>query len=138
MVLPPEAPSWASVAILDDIAAALCLTRKEMERWEARSIEEFYSEGICGGAIVPRSTTGLDREVIVPMAHQSAMAGIMLATQFAIAADPELRKHRSEQVEARLNVLAGLPQQVAWPRRRTPGCICADEDYQTFWRTLAR
>jgi hypothetical protein len=53
----------------------------------------------------------------------------MLAAQLIIARTPELAAQRSSATEGRFDVLAGLPQVLARPRRRTPGCLCSDSVY---------
>ncbi len=74
------------------------------------------------------------QEVVVPLAHQSALAGILLATQFIVATVEELRAARPEAIEARLDVLAGLPQVMARPRARNPGCFCGDSVFREVYR----
>jgi hypothetical protein len=68
-------------------------------------------------------------EAMVPLAHQSALAGVMLAASMLVAADPALRELRAEAVEARVDLLRGFPQVLPRPRQLTSGCICSDPDY---------
>jgi hypothetical protein len=72
--------------------------------------------------------------VLVPLAHQSVFAGIMLATQVVVAADPELVQARPPSIEGRFDVLSGLPQLLRRPRTRTAGCICADSVFLEVYR----
>lgn len=126
---PPEAAEWHSRPLIDDIAAAADVAGDELDGWRERPVGDLYQEGICGGALLYLDMGDAPQEVVVPLAHQSALAGIMLATQALIAASPELAARRPEAVEARCNVLGALPQVFARPRSRTDGCLCADEDF---------
>jgi hypothetical protein len=49
-----------------------------------RPIRELYVEGVCGGGLIPLGVIGLPRqELHVPLAHQSALAGVLLASALA-------------------------------------------------------
>ncbi len=128
---PAEAERWLTTAILDDIAAANNVPSGVLAAWRQRSLDEFYREGICGGALLDAQVGGGQREVVVPLAHQSALAGIMLATQLIAAESSILVEHRSVTVEGRLDVLTPLPQILAVPRAREPLCLCGDADFQS-------
>ena len=66
----------------------------------------------------------------MPRAHQSALAGIMLATTYAAGSLRELQSHRPPQIEARLDLTRGFPQMLTRPRTRTAGCLCSDAFYR--------
>jgi hypothetical protein len=69
------------------------------------------------------------------MAHQSALAGIMLATELLVASSDDLRALRPMAPEGRFNVLVGLPQSPARARTTlTKNCLCTDADYVTAWK----
>jgi hypothetical protein len=72
--------------------------------------------------------------VLVPLAHQSALAGVMLATEFFVAQVPELATARAHAIEGRFDVLAGLPQVLARPRARTEACLCGDAVFRAVYR----
>lgn len=132
---PPEASSWLDRSLLGDVAIDLEIPAQSLSSWRGRSIQDLYREGICGGALIRANTTDIPTEMAVPLAHQSVLAGIMLATQLVVAAHPELLPYRSENVEARLDLLAPFPQIAARPRQSTPGCICRDPDFVGRYRT---
>lgn len=53
-------------------------------RLRAGLFEGYYIEGLCGGAVLPLQRTGRPRQdVHVPIAHQSALAGVLLAASAA-------------------------------------------------------
>lgn len=59
-------------------------------------VDDLYHD-ICAGALIPTVAGDRDREVVVPLAHQSALAGILLATQLLVAEQPELAALRPSQ-----------------------------------------
>ncbi len=128
----PEAERlrWSQQSLLEDLVERSVMSAADADRWRGEPLESLYRDGFCGGAFVagtPSETR--HREVLVPLAQQSALAGIMLATQVVVAADPRLRAHRPDAIEGRIDLLAPLPQIVTRPRLRTRGCICFDPDY---------
>ncbi len=129
LALPDDAAAWTARPLLGDIATAAGVTVNTLAAWEHRPLTDLYSEGICGGALLALNVGSAPREVLVPLAHQSALAGVMLATQLIVAATPALAELRPASVEGRYDVLAGLPQVLARPRARTPDCICSDPVY---------
>lgn len=127
--LPPDAKQWIEQPILNDIAKSLGMSEEQAQQWSAVELPDLYREGLCGGAIIRDQAVELPHEVAVPLAHQSALAGIMLATQIVISASDELRGYRPAATEGRLDVLAPLPQIASRPRQRTAGCLCTDPVY---------
>jgi hypothetical protein len=123
---PADAGRWLERALVDDIAAAAGVDPAELAPWRERPLADVYQDGICGGALLHLDIGETPRDVIVPLAHQSALAGVMLATEFLIAQVPELAALRPPATEGRYDVLAGLPQVLARPRTRTSGCLCSD------------
>ncbi|MHB2032746.1 MAG: ThiF family adenylyltransferase [Gemmatimonadaceae bacterium] len=132
--VPPEASIWTERPLLDDIGAEFELDQAQVAVWQGKLLGDLYRDGICGGALVHSRQVEIPVEMAVPLAHQSIFAGIMLAVQLLAASSPDLRGHRGEAIEYRLDLLAGLPQIAARPRARTPGCICDDEDYVLRYR----
>lgn len=123
---PPDAQRWTQEPLLADLAAAGLLPAGQLAAWAGRTVGELYVEGVCGGGFVYPEREDLPAEVLVPLAHQSALAGVLLALQPLVAAVPDLAAARPPAVEGRLDLLRGLPQVVSRPRQRTPGCLCAD------------
>lgn len=127
---PSEAPLWSQRSLLDDVADTVGLDAAARERWHGCTIDQLYRDGICGGALVTTTLQGVPQEVVVPVAHQSALAGVLLAAQLLVASDPDLAPRRPESTEVRYDVLQGLPQVLARPRKATTGCLCQDPDFQ--------
>ena len=127
---PADAGDWVARSLLEDLVAKGVVPEEAMGNWSAATIDALYSDGICGGGIVGVDARDLGADVVVPLAHQSVLAGILLALQPVIAASPKLLAHRPATIEGRLDLLSGLPQIAARPRQRTPGCICGDATYK--------
>ncbi len=126
---PPDWQMWLNSSLLADIGSASGLQAGELEGWADKSIDFLYREGVCGGTLVLSQTDGSTTVMEVPLAHQSALAGIMLATEFLIASSPHLISLRPELMEARYDVLGEPNQILARPRSRSPHCLCGDADY---------
>lgn len=124
---PPEAAGWLQRSLLQDLVAAGRLRDSEVASWATHTLGGLYRDGICAGGLL--SLRPHDGEAVVPLAHQSALAGIMLATQLVAATDDGLRAIRHPATEARLDMLRRLPQRLARPRTRTEGCLCADSHF---------
>jgi hypothetical protein len=130
---PPEAEQWYTRALVDDIAAAAGVDVAELAGWRDRPLADVYQDGICGGALLHLNVGAAPREVLVPLAHQSVFAGVMLATELLVVAVPELKARRAQTVEGRIDLLAGLPQVMARPRARTAGCLCGDAVFRDVY-----
>ncbi len=129
---PTEVERWMQTPLVDDIAAAAAIEVAVLADWRDRPLADVYQDGICGGALLHLNVGEAPREVLVPLAHQSAFAGVMLATEFIVAHVPELAAARAGAPEARYDVLAGLPQVLARPRARSTNCLCGD----VVWRAV--
>jgi len=83
-------------------------------------------EGFCGGAVIPLGEAGRPaQELHVPLAHQSALAGVLLAAALirsALGADPPITS------ASRLNVLQPVGTALTQPirPRRDGRCLCDD------------
>jgi hypothetical protein len=123
----------APAEVLDAIAAGLEVPREHLDPFDGQPIRTLYVEGVCGGAVIPLGKTGTPHQDIhVPLAHQSALAGVLLAARLvrmAAGADPGTTEI------TRLNVLRDPGQQPTQPALQDPRgiCICQDADYQAVY-----
>ena len=117
---------------LDAVAQAVGQPLEALLPFEGRTVRELYVEGFCGGAVIPVGQAGqlhhAAQEVHVPLAHQSALAGVLLAAalvRHAIVGEEELTQ------VTRLDVLKPVGQTFRQPlrARRDGRCICDDADF---------
>jgi hypothetical protein len=116
-------------SLLSAVAQGLRLPLEEVLRFERRPIRELYVEGICGGGLIPLGVIGLPRqELHVPLAHQSALAGVLLAGALAKRA---VGKTAETTTTTRIDVTRPLGEFLTQLtlKARTGLCICEDDDY---------
>jgi hypothetical protein len=114
---------------LEAVAQGLELPLEDVLHYEGRSIRELYVEGICGGGLIPLGVIGLPRqELHVPLAHQSALAGILLAASLVRRA---VGKSVDTTMITRIDVTRPLGDFLtqATLKAHTGLCICEDQDY---------
>lgn len=118
--------------LLEAIAPARDVTLDRLIPFEGRPVRALYVEGFCGGAVIPLSQIGAPRtDVHVPLAHQSALAGVLLA---AAAVRDVLWGSTGSHI-TQLNVLKPLPASPIRPAAKDPRglCICQDRDYREVY-----
>ncbi len=114
---------------LQAVAAGLDISPEAVLPFTGRPVRALYVEGVCGGAVLPLGRAGAPHgDVHVPLAHQSALAGVLLAAasvRMSLCGAPDVTE------VTRLNVLSHVGAYPTQPARRDPdaGCICADADY---------
>lgn len=119
---------------LDAVATGVGQPVDRLLRYEGRPIRELYAEGFCGGDVIPLGRAGLPpQDVHVPLAHQSALAGVLLAAALvrsSLGLDPP------QSTASRLNVLRSVGVDLAQPvlASRTGSCICDDPVYVAAYR----
>jgi len=117
---PPE-------AFLDQVSERLSVPPDVLEPFNSKPLRDLYVEGVCGGLVLPLGRVGAPGlNVHVPVAHQSAMAGVLLAARYA-SGDRSGR----ESLVSRLDVTRPVSQFPTQPAAKDPSgrCICNDRDY---------
>jgi hypothetical protein len=118
--------------LLEAIAQAVGQPLDALLPYEGRTIRELYVEGFCGGAVIPVGDAGqlqqAASEVHVPLAHQSALAGILLAAALVRNAAGGLQELTTV---TRLDLLNPVGEFLRQPTRarRDGRCICDDADF---------
>jgi molybdopterin/thiamine biosynthesis adenylyltransferase len=133
------------VAIIEKIATALRVPLEPLLRFAQRPLREFYSNAICGGLVLrlqhERSAVQGDTSAIlegapgteVPLAFQSALAGILMAAESVGGA---LGVQRIEETKSVIDLLKPLSQQLNVPvaKHSSGRCLCQDLDLITLFK----
>ena len=121
--------------ICDAVASAWGIPPEKLVPYAARPIRDLWVEGICGGGIIPLGEAGpTPRELQVPLAFQSALAGVLLAAEAVV--DMLTGGARRKTLMRRMDVLSPLEEITPQPARKagTGACICEDRDFVAAYR----
>jgi hypothetical protein len=116
--------------LLNEISQGLGLDPADVKAFSGRPLRELYVEGICGGGLVVPEPTSPQEYVHVPLAHQSALAGILLAAcAYRRSGEGGLDE---VTLVTRLDVTRPLGSLITQPAAAAPdgGCICQDDDFR--------
>lgn len=117
---------------LAGIAAHLRIDLAALQPWLGKRIQELYADVVCGAVALDLS--GVGRLEAVPLAHQSALAGVLMVSELIKRVNPTLRaRAQSAPLVVWDDVLHPAPRM--WTQRRAPrrGCICGDPVYQRHY-----
>jgi hypothetical protein len=116
--------------LLEAVAASLGVAIEKLLPFEGKPIRALYVEGVCGGAVIPlgQQTGATPQELHVPLAHQSALAGVLLAA--ALMRDAVSTPATTTTV-TRIDLLSAIGADQTRPALPDPReiCICQDADY---------
>jgi hypothetical protein len=114
-------------------ASTLGVDESVLLPWFGKTLGDLYTNVVCGA--VPLDVKGIAKLEMVPLAHQSALAGILMITELIKRVSPRLSKFaQPEPLIAWDDILKPSPRITPKPRAREPGCICGDPDYQRVFR----
>ncbi|WP_303924962.1 E2 ligase fold family C protein [Draconibacterium sediminis] len=118
-----------SASLLQEISHANKIPIENLTQYSGKKLDEFYSDFICGGVILNLSADKTEiKEVDAPLAFQSAMAGILLATELVkYHMDSELAKVARTDFY-HLSPLSELnPYHRELAKDSTGRCLCRDD-----------
>jgi len=121
--------------LLEAISSARGIPIERLTPFQGRPVRDLYAEGFCGGAVLPLGTLGTPRQdVHVPLAHQSALSGLLLAA--SVVRQALGLKLAGTQV-ARIDVMHPLGSNLTQAAAKDPrgACICQDADYQDVYKS---
>lgn len=124
---------------VERIASALNIPVDALREYADRSLRDFYREVACGGVLLRLSPTGGTRGVTeVPMAFQSALAGVLLAAKLVADANGVIATPRA--AKAVIDVLRPVPAGLWVPisPRADGRCLCQDPDYRDAFEAKYR
>jgi len=117
-------------AFITRIAEATKANLDKLLKFEGQPLRVFYSEAVCGGILLSLgANASMQRRVEIPMAFQSALAGIFMAAEL-VARGANL-KSSPPPVTTKLDLLRPLGTYISLPAPKpTAGnCVCQDSDY---------
>ena len=119
----------APINLLQAISDANNIALEKLLPFEGRTLRDLYVEGFCGGAVIPLDEIGRPTDdVHVPLAHQSALAGILLA---AATIGVITQGNPEQSTIAQFDILKEQNRFHIYPvAKDSQGrCICQDKDY---------
>ena len=122
--------SILTAELLSEIATKRGYDLEQIRRWEGKTLDMFYVEAVCGGILI--KTGGENKQALVPLPHQSALAGVLLACQ--VVKEALGRIELDSPVSASLSIVERLPDYIPQRRAKKRNCICQDPDYQEVYR----
>ena len=121
--------------ICDAIAKAWEIPSAKLDPYVGRPLRELWVEGVCGGGIIPLGGGGsTPRELHVPLAFQSALAGVLLAAE--TVRDVLTAGAQRRTLVRRLDLLRPLGDTLPQPALKAGrgNCICEDPDFLSAYR----
>jgi hypothetical protein len=119
---------------VERIAASLGLPLEPFLPFANRPLRAFYAEAVCGGMVMSLGgSSGAGARAEVPMAFQSALAGVLLAAE--LVADAMGFKTPAASV-TRIDLLRPLGAFLTQLRGKSPSkrCICQDATFVEVYR----
>jgi hypothetical protein len=121
--------------LLQLIATRLNVDVTRLTAFQTRGIRDLYVVGICGGAVLPLQSGPVNVNVHVPLAHQSALAGVLLAARLVRrSAGIALTTTEVTRLDIRQDPPARPTQLAAKDPRGI--CICQDHDYVITYQRI--
>ena len=116
-------------AFLERVSEATGVSIDILRKFEHEPLSTFYSKAVCGTAHFNTSRGSDLGALAVPMAFQSAFAGILLAVE--ILADSAALRSLPMQSVTKINLLKPLGSYLMEPsaKHRSRRCLCQDEAY---------
>jgi len=115
-------------AFLDRVAVARNIAIEKLLPFENKSLESLYIDAVCGGAVMELANPEVAKRIEVPMAFQSAFAGVLMAAD-VVAEVANLRDRLPTMTQIRM--LSSLPELPSSGQRKAENtrCMCMDHDF---------
>lgn len=125
-------------SLLERSAQSLKIPVEQLFKFEDEPLYQFYTKAVCGGVVLKLGgnfEVADKQNTAVPLAFQSALAGIMLAAEMIIHAG-ELRK-KAFFTTTKIDLLRPLKKYLNQPALKEPtlSCICHDRDYINVYKS---
>ncbi len=118
--------------VIKIVETHLSLSPGKLADWKGKRVQDVYSGVICGQ--VGLDLAGIGRVATVPLAHQSVLAGILMAAELIKRSDPVLAERgQTEPLIIWDDVMRIPPTHWTVKRAKEPECFCNDEIYQKIF-----
>ncbi len=119
---------------LERVSMATGVEAAELRRFENASLSEFYAKGVCGTAYFGRATRGERGATAVPMAFQSALAGVLLAAEI-VAEQARIGRAAMPPVTS-IDLMREMGTFLKKPAAKHPSgrCLCQDPVFRAAYR----
>lgn len=127
-----NAPNSPPTSLLQEISIANRIDLDKLSHYNGLTIDQFYSDFICGGTILKLSSRKDEvKDVDAPLAFQSATAGILLAAEIVKYFNYEGFKQENRTDIYHLTPLSKInPFHRQLVKDKTLRCLCQDEDFK--------
>jgi hypothetical protein len=115
--------------VIKTVETHLSLPAGKLDDWIGKRVQDVYTGVICGQ--VGLDLAGIGRVATVPLAHQSVLAGILMAAELVKRSDPALEaRSQHEPLIIWDDVMRTPPTYWTVNRAKDPECFCSDDIYQ--------
>src|SRR5487761_553368 len=120
-------------AYLERIAPIKNVPIEQLLPFENKTLRALYTEGVCGGQVLGLVVNGHETHAEVPLAFQSALAGLVLAAE--LVADACEARASALPTISRLDLLKPLPDYISSRRAKDTNnrCLCQDDDFKACY-----
>jgi len=118
-------------AEFEQVAKGLGLSQAELSSWRGKPLDELYTDLVCGS--VQLNLKNIAHAEAVPLAHQSTLAGILMACELLKRTNPKLEQcSQKSQVVQLIDVRLNPPPAGHWVQEKAAEacCICRDPIYR--------
>ncbi|OLC11707.1 MAG: hypothetical protein AUH44_01765 [Chloroflexi bacterium 13_1_40CM_68_15] len=118
--------------LLEEISHARSVDMTLLEPYAERPLRALYVDGVCGGGVISLSQQATPgRDAHVPLAHQSALAGIFIAAAYLLDV---LGIRRDTRQLLHLNPMRRFPDEPVREFTKDARCVCNDEAFVGAYR----
>ncbi len=125
--------------LINWIAEANGISKVELEQFLNIQFSKFYSDAVCGGILLSmKKTEGRPVTMEAPLAFQSSLVGVILASQFALsrigisstASPNSFQYYPLKAIKSGIN-----PYSTELSKDKSGRCICTDDDYLKVYKS---
>lgn len=121
--------------LCEAVAAAWGIPSGILDPYVNRPIRDLWVNGVCGGGVIPLGEAGsAPRDLQVPLAFQSALAGVILASEAVrdVLTSGAERRTRVRRLDVLKPIRDTTPQFAL--KARNGLCICEDPDFVSVYQ----